>query len=71
MFKKIDFVYLEIIWEREAFKYFEEKKLYPDMEGYGICIGDVLSEKQGDILGANEFYRKAIASRKKFEGEVF
>ncbi|MGI6832557.1 Rap family tetratricopeptide repeat protein [Bacillus paralicheniformis] len=49
---------------REAFEFFEEKKLYPDMEWYGVCIGDTLTE-QGEIRGANEFYRKAIEARKQ------
>lgn len=47
---------------------FSKKKLYPDMEWYGICIGDALTE-QGEIRGANEFYRKAIEARKNSKGD--
>ncbi|MED1741085.1 tetratricopeptide repeat protein [Bacillus swezeyi] len=59
---------LEIV--RDAFEFFEEKKMYPDMEWYGISIGDSLSQRE-EILAANEFYRKAIEARKQIQrGEI-
>lgn len=55
---------------RETFQYFEKTNMYPDMEWYGVFIGDFLSSKR-ELMGANEFYRKAIDARIKIQrGEL-
>ncbi|MEC2266551.1 tetratricopeptide repeat protein [Bacillus subtilis] len=55
---------------RETFQFFEETSMYPDMEWYGVYVGDYLSTKN-ELKGANEFYRKAIDARIKIQrGEL-
>ena len=55
---------------RETVQYFEKTNMYPDMEWYGVFIGDFLSSKR-ELMGANEFYRKAIDARIKIQrGEL-
>ncbi|OEI73142.1 hypothetical protein BG616_02520 [Bacillus subtilis] len=51
---------------RETFQFFEETSMYPDMEWYGVYVGDYLSTKN-ELKGANEFYRKAIDARIKIQ----
>ncbi|MCY8087234.1 tetratricopeptide repeat protein [Bacillus sonorensis] len=47
---------------RETFEFFKETQMYPDMEWYGVCVGDHLTN-QKELKGANEFYRRAIDAR--------
>ncbi|CAI6330980.1 response regulator aspartate phosphatase [Bacillus subtilis] len=64
------FLSFDLSLVRKTFEFFRERKMYPDMEEYGISVADFLTEKQ-EILGANEFYRWANEGRKQIKrGEV-
>lgn len=54
---------------REAFKIFESKDMYPDMEHYGESIADSLVNKK-DAWGATDFYRMAIEAKRQIERGV-
>ncbi|KAA6446737.1 Rap family tetratricopeptide repeat protein [Bacillus swezeyi] len=54
---------------REAFKIFESKDMYPDMEHYGESIADILVNKK-DAWGATDFYRLAIEAKRQIERGV-
>lgn len=55
---------------KEAFMFFDKKRLYPDMEEYGIEVAELLSAKK-EVEGANEFYRWSILGRKHIKrGEI-
>lgn len=55
---------------KEAFMFFDKKRMYPDMEEYGIEVAELLSAKK-EIEGAIEFYRWSVLGRKHIKrGEM-
>lgn len=51
---------------KETFEFFEEKKLYPDMEWYGVLVAEYLAARKA-YAEANEFYRNAIHARRQIQ----
>nr|WP_308315497.1 hypothetical protein [Bacillus halotolerans] len=51
---------------REAFQFFREKGMYPDMESYGVVVADFLTAKK-EAWGAIEFYRLANEARRQIK----
>ncbi|MEC1406943.1 Rap family tetratricopeptide repeat protein [Bacillus rugosus] len=51
---------------REAFQFFRERGMYPDMESYGVVIADFLTAKK-EAWGAIEFYRLANEARRQIK----
>ncbi|KDN91167.1 tetratricopeptide repeat protein (plasmid) [Bacillus velezensis] len=51
---------------REAFKFFDDKNMYADMEEYAVAVAELLNNKK-EVNDAVEFYRTAIEARRQIQ----
>ncbi|MED1741059.1 tetratricopeptide repeat protein [Bacillus swezeyi] len=55
---------------KETFEFFKEKRLYPDLEWYGVLVAEFLADRK-EYAEANTFYRFAIFARRQIQrGEL-
>ncbi|MEC5227706.1 tetratricopeptide repeat protein [Bacillus inaquosorum] len=55
---------------KDAFAYFESKKMFADIENYAIEVGDFFHER-GKLLLSNEYYRMSNEARRKIKKGEF